>query len=91
MTAKLTIDKAGRVVLPKPVRDDLQLAPGDALDLESTGDSITLRPCRGHAPLRKKRGVWVLSSGERITNVDVVKIVDQVRRERDEHVLGKRR
>ncbi len=26
---RLTLDKAGRVVLPKPVRDELQLSPGD--------------------------------------------------------------
>lgn len=91
MTAKLTIDKAGRVVLPKPLRDELQLAPGDALDLETSGESITLRPSRYRAPLRKKRGVWVLSSGERVTNVDILKVIDQVRRERDEHILGKLR
>jgi AbrB family looped-hinge helix DNA binding protein len=29
MTSKLTLDKAGRVVLPKPLRDRLQLVPGD--------------------------------------------------------------
>lgn len=89
MTTKLILGKAGRIVLPKPLRDELELAPGDSLDLERTGEAITLRPSRGRAPLRKKRGVWVLSSGERITNVDVLKLVDQVRRERDEHVLGK--
>jgi AbrB family looped-hinge helix DNA binding protein len=91
MTAKLTIDKAGRVVLPKPLRDELQLSPGDALELESSGEEITLRPSRGGAPLRKKRGVWVLSAGERVTTEDVRKVLDQVRRERDEQILGKRR
>jgi len=90
MTAKLTIDKAGRVVLPKPLRDELQLAPGDALELESSGEQITLRPSRDRAPLRKKRGVWVLGSGERITNVDVRKVLEQVRSERDDQILGKR-
>ncbi len=91
MTAKLTIDKAGRVILPKPVRDELQLAPGDALDLESSGEEITLRPSRGGAPLRKKRGVWVLSAGERVTTEDARKVLDQVRREREDDILGKRR
>jgi AbrB family looped-hinge helix DNA binding protein len=36
MTSRLTVDKAGRVVLPKPVRDELQLSPGDSLELESS-------------------------------------------------------
>ena len=64
VTRKLTIDKAGRIVLPKPLRDELQLAPGDALQMDSSGGKITLRPVRENAPLRKKRGVWVYSAGE---------------------------
>jgi AbrB family looped-hinge helix DNA binding protein len=59
MRARLTVDKVGRIVLPKPVREKLQLAAGDELELESLDDGITLRPLRGTAQLRKKRGVWV--------------------------------
>jgi AbrB family looped-hinge helix DNA binding protein len=54
MTAKLTLDKLGRIVLPKPVRDKLQLAAGDQLELESVDDRIMPRPLRGTAQLRKK-------------------------------------
>jgi AbrB family looped-hinge helix DNA binding protein len=50
---KLTIDKLGRIVLPKPVREKLQLSAGDELELESLDDRITLRPLRGTAQLRK--------------------------------------
>src|SRR5216683_2481922 len=53
MLAKLTIDKLGRIVLPKPVREQLQLSAGDELELESLDDRITLRPLRGTAQLRK--------------------------------------
>jgi AbrB family looped-hinge helix DNA binding protein len=59
MTAKITLDKAGRVVLPKPLRDQLQLAPGDTFQLESEGERITLRPVRPKATLKKECGVWV--------------------------------
>lgn len=44
MSTTVTLDKAGRVVIPKTLRDDLQLAPGDILALESDGDSVVLRP-----------------------------------------------
>jgi AbrB family looped-hinge helix DNA binding protein len=64
MGSRLTVDKVGRIVLPKPVRDILQLAAGDQLELESLDDGITLRPVRGAAPLRKKHGVWVFGCGE---------------------------
>ena len=59
MTAKLTLDKAGRVVLPKAIRDRLQLAPGDDLNLETEGDRITLHPVRQKVTLKKELGVWV--------------------------------
>ncbi len=47
MSTRLTIDKAGRVVIPKPLREELHLEPGDALELERAGEQITLRPVRG--------------------------------------------
>ena len=59
MTAKITLDKAGRVVIPKTLRQELHLGPGDALRLESEGGLITLRPLRPEALLKKERGVWV--------------------------------
>jgi len=59
MTTKLTLDKAGRVVLPKPIRDEMQLGPGDTLQLETEGERITLRPVRPKAMLKKEFGVWV--------------------------------
>ncbi len=88
MNAKLKVDKAGRIVLPKPVREKLQLAPGDELELESQDDRITLRPLRGTAQLRKKRGVWVFHSGEPLSAETVEETLDQVRRERDDRNLG---
>jgi AbrB family looped-hinge helix DNA binding protein len=91
MNANLTIDKAGRIVLPKPVRDQLELAPGDQLTMESDDDRIVLRPSRGTAQLRKKRGVWVYHSGEPLTEATVDETLQRVRRERDEHNLGKLR
>ncbi len=91
MPAKLTLDKLGRIVLPKPVRDKLQLAAGDQLELESVDDRITLRPLRGTAQLRKKRGVWVFHCGEPLSAATVRETVEQVRRERDEQHLGRSR
>jgi AbrB family looped-hinge helix DNA binding protein len=88
MDAKLTVDKAGRVVLPKPLRDELQLEAGDILEVESSGDEIRLRPLRGQVQLRKKHGVWVFRAGEPLAATEVEKTVRQVRREREAHNLG---
>jgi AbrB family looped-hinge helix DNA binding protein len=65
MTTTLTLDKAGRVVLPKPVRDEMQLRAGDSLELESSEDRMVLGPRRRGVGLDKKQGIWVFSTGSR--------------------------
>jgi AbrB family looped-hinge helix DNA binding protein len=90
MVSRLTIDKAGRIVLPKPMRDELRLEPGDTLEVESAGEEITLRPSRGQAQLRKKNGVWVYRAGEPLSEAVVKKTVRQVRHERETQNLGER-
>jgi AbrB family looped-hinge helix DNA binding protein len=86
MVGKLTVDKAGRIVLPKPLRDELQLEPGDTLEIESIGEEITLRPLRGQAQLRKKQGVWVFRTGEPLSASETEKVVRQVRHERESQI-----
>jgi AbrB family looped-hinge helix DNA binding protein len=88
MIAKLTLDRAGRVVLPKPVRDDLQVGPGDSLELESSQEQIILRPLRGTMPLRKKKGVWVFRTGEPLSAETVNQVMKEVRQERERSNLG---
>lgn len=80
MTSKITLDKAGRVMIPKSLRQELHLGPGDTLHLESEGEQITLRPMRPKALLKKEKGVWVYQ-GER-TGVSVTDVIDRVRQAR---------
>jgi AbrB family looped-hinge helix DNA binding protein len=91
MVTTLTIDKAGRIVLPKPVRDELQLSPGDSLEVESSEERVVLRPVRGHGRVYKKQGVWVFDSGEPLESEVVNKTIRRVREERDRRNLGKLR
>ena len=89
MNATLTIDKAGRIVLPKAVRDALQISPGDSLELESSDDHILLRPATGKGRMYKKQGMWVFDSGVPVSAETVNRTISRVRAERDRHVLGK--
>ncbi len=40
MNARLILDKAGRVVIPKSLCEELHLEPGDELEMESAGEQI---------------------------------------------------
>jgi AbrB family looped-hinge helix DNA binding protein len=89
MNATLTIDKAGRVVLPKPVRDALQISPGDSLELEASEDRIVLRPARGKGRIYKKHGAWVFDSGERLPADVANQTIRRARDERYRQIVGK--
>src|ERR1700678_1099102 len=43
MATHLTMDKAGCVVIPESLREQLRLEPGDSLEMETAGEAITLR------------------------------------------------
>ncbi|HWZ82739.1 MAG TPA: AbrB/MazE/SpoVT family DNA-binding domain-containing protein [Terriglobales bacterium] len=91
MNTRLSIDRAGRVVLPKPIRDRLQLEPGESLEIESFEDHIVLRPIREHATMRKELGVLVFDTGEPITASEVRETIQKIRDERSDRVLGIKR
>jgi hypothetical protein len=71
----ITADSRRRVTLPKPAQ------PGDAFDLEKTGESQFLLT-RLEKPARKimlshKNGFLVATSGKRITMAETRKLIDQ--------------
>lgn len=89
MSGTVTIDGAGRVVIPKKLRDQLGLAAGDSLSLEFDGEQVVLKPAHAAPVMRKKRGIWVLhSGGGKITQADVNRVIEETRLERERRALG---
>lgn len=80
---RITIDKAGRVVIPKPYRKILGLEAGDSLALEREGDKITLRPLHAQAGLVKELGVWVYRTGTPLDAAVTDEVLEQIRLGRD--------
>ncbi len=78
MKNKVSLDKAGRVVLPKGLRDKMRLSPGDQFLIEGEPERITLRPVRPQATMKKEYGIWVYQ-GEHST----ASIPDLIERERE--------
>jgi AbrB family looped-hinge helix DNA binding protein len=88
MKRAVTLDKAGRIVLPKPLRDELHLSPGDTLDLSVEGEQMMLRPRRSSSPLQKKQGVWVFSTGKPMISDETAETLRRIREQRDRHNAG---
>jgi AbrB family looped-hinge helix DNA binding protein len=88
VTTTVTLDKAGRVVIPKTLRDELHLESGDTLELGCEGETVTLRPMRSSSPLRKERGVWVFRTGERLPAAAADAVLREIRGQRDRDNRG---
>jgi AbrB family looped-hinge helix DNA binding protein len=56
-----TLDRFGRIVIPKVIRDDFNLKPGSPIRIEESDQVIILKPIQGEANLHWKDGVLVFS------------------------------
>jgi AbrB family looped-hinge helix DNA binding protein len=55
---RATIDKAGRLVIPKPLRDELGLRPGE-VEVSAHGSGLRVEPLAGES-LEERDGVLVI-------------------------------
>ena len=83
----LTMDKAGRVILPKPLRDRLGLHAGSNLDVVETADGIRLKPVE-EEPLMVKEGDTLVFTGKLPPGYDILRAVDDMREERIRTLAG---
>ncbi len=60
---RITIDKAGRLVLPMAERERMGLKAGDALEVEPTGDGVRLTAVQESSLLVKEGNVLVFKGG----------------------------
>ncbi len=74
------LDRFGRIVIPKQLRDNLGLGPGSILELVADGQGIVLRPVASEPHLREKNGVLVF------TGLAVGDLSEAVRSQREERI-----
>lgn len=78
---KATIDSAGRILLPKSLRDALGLVPGATVDISRYGSGVQLTPGGRTARLeRDADGRLVATSETVIGDDDVFALTDAGRR-----------
>ena len=56
---KTTLDRFGRVVIPKEIRDKMGLKPGAEIDIGENGNEIIVKPLDDETPLEIEDGVLV--------------------------------
>jgi AbrB family looped-hinge helix DNA binding protein len=84
--SEVPIDRAGRIVLPKEVRRELAIKPGDTFKVSIRGSSVTLTPNKETVGLVRKGQALVFSTtGEDTLSQETVnRIVEESRAERHE-------
>lgn len=55
----LRIDGAGRIVVPKPLRDRLGLRGGSEIEISEVPDGLLLKPLREEPSMKEVNGLWV--------------------------------
>lgn len=81
----LEIDRFGRVLIPKALREALSLSAGEQLEVDVEGGVIHLRPAARPVQVVEHHGRLVLASEQTITGDPV----EDMRDERTEEVLGR--
>jgi AbrB family looped-hinge helix DNA binding protein len=77
---KATVDSAGRVVLPKPLRDALGLDAGATVDISFYGSGLHLVPHGRTARLVEEHGLLVATGETEIDDEVVRSLIESGRR-----------
>lgn len=56
-----SVDRFGRIVIPKKIRDDFNLKAGTPIHISESDQAIILTPVQGEPNLRLKEGVLVFT------------------------------
>lgn len=77
---KLIMDKAGRLVVPKPLREALGLGDGGEVDVSLYGQGLQVIPGGRTARLVTEDGQLVAESDTVVTDEIIFGLIDSIRR-----------
>jgi AbrB family looped-hinge helix DNA binding protein len=83
---ELTIDKFGRVVIPKKLREHLGVGPSLKIEVKETPEGILLKPMRRGSGLMMKDGILIHCGGVDESHINWDTLVEDEREERIRHI-----
>jgi len=84
---KTTIDQAGRVVIPKPLRQKFHLTARTEIEILADGDGLRLQIPTEESSLVEKNGVVVHCTDGK-ANLDSTEFINQFRDGRNQNSAG---
>lgn len=82
----ITIDRAGRIVVPKRLRERFNLIAGTELEIDASGEYLRLRRVGTEPALARKKGILVHHGDGRAT-LDVAAFIRAERESRSRRIL----
>ena len=89
MSITITLGKAGRLVVPKAIRDSLGLHEGSRLKLEVQGCKLQAAPEPDPVAIDLKDGFPVIRGGPSLTGGAIVQAIKADRDSRDERAASR--
>jgi len=77
-----TMDRAGRIVLPKAARERAGLVAGMPLEVRVVDGRVEIEPVAARVTVEKKSGIWVATPVEKppvLRQADVDRSIDELR------------
>jgi AbrB family looped-hinge helix DNA binding protein len=74
-----TLDRFGRIIIPKNVRDDMGVEAGAVLQIEKEGEKIILQPVHREPQVIEKKGILVFTG---VPAGDVASVLQEHRKKR---------
>jgi AbrB family looped-hinge helix DNA binding protein len=87
MSTIVEIDKAGRIVIPKKMRDAMGLTPGTRLRIEQDSAELRLEPDFPESRLEIRDGLLVMVGGPPVSVEDVNEAIRRGYEERNRRIM----
>jgi AbrB family looped-hinge helix DNA binding protein len=87
-TMKISIDGAGRILVPKTLRERFNLVGGTETDIEADPNGLHLRVHGGEPSLSHKQRV-VVHQGSEKSNIDITDLICNERESRGRSIVDK--